>query len=266
MSSNQAESQASQADSTTNDSNAPLLTRETIIRRAGFFLAASPFGNFFLAAASSGLTQWWRPAVLFAILQTVGVMTWALWISSVFAGVMMIKGRRSSWGLTLTIIGLNLFFEVFNFSQSPDHGWFLAVASITADVLLCALIYSQVFHQKVEKKLEAAKVNRTFQAVGQQEFQVQFEGFGDWAKIVGMNESGLFVRPLGEKVPVQIKTRAVEVRLTKNLILKAQFSQMRGDEYFFRFYDLTEENLEELRSWASSVQSVASGDQTRSVA
>jgi hypothetical protein len=56
------------------------------------------------------------------------------------------------------------------------------------------------------------------------------------------------------------------LRLAKNLVLKAQFSQMRGDEYFFQFYDLTEETLEALRSWANSVQSVASADQTRSVA
>lgn len=237
-------------------SEPPLLKRENVIRQSGILLVLSPFGNFFIAAAASGIARWWRPINLWNILQGVSVISWVLWISSVSAGMMMMKGRRNSWGPVLAIIAVNLFVEIFFFSRDASS-WFLPMASIVADILLFALIYSQEFHQKVQKKLGVVQMSRTFQAVGAHEFPILFEGFGSWARIVGLDERGLFVRPTGEKVPTQIKTRAVELRLGPNLILKAQFSQMRGEEYYFQFYDLTEEALEELRAWASSLQSLS---------
>jgi hypothetical protein len=230
------------------------LRREAYIRYAGILLTLSPLGNFFWSSALSGIHHWWQPHTMWMIAKSVSGVLWFLWTSAFLAGVMMLKGKRSSWTFTLCIIGMNVVFGIISYKRDWQSGWFQPTLSLIVNMCLFALIYTQEFHQRLEKKLREAR-NRPFTLAFKYELRVDFEGLGPWARITEISNTGIRLQSIDGFTPLQIESRTVELALTPHLVLRARFVQKVGTEFIFRFTNMNTVNLALLYRWAQRAAS-----------
>ena len=229
------------------------LRRETYIRYAGIVLTLSPIGNFLWSAALSGIYHWWNPHVLWIIIKSVSGVLWFLWGSAFLAGLLMLKGKRSSWTFTLCIIGINVVCGIISFKRDIQTGWFQPTLSLLINMGLFALIYTQEFHQRLEKKLYEARMNRPFALAVNGMIPIHFDGMGLWAKVTEITHTGFRVRAVDDEAPHNIEFRTVELDFAPNLILHARFSARIGRDFVFRFTNLNPTNLNLLHRWAMKV-------------
>jgi hypothetical protein len=227
-----------------------LLRREVIIRYTGVLLAFSPIGNFLSSAGFSHIPHWWYPRILLTILKSVNGGFWFLSGLTILAGLLMLKGRRSSWIFTLTIIGLIILSDLNSFLRDIQDGWLLPSLSLAFNCAFFGLIYAQEFHQRLEKKIRDAQLNRPFALEFRRGIRIDFDGHGSWAEITGVTNRGLLVRPLAGLAPSQIETRTVEISFARDLILQARCMEKTGNGYFFRFTNLSPSTLGRLQRWA----------------
>jgi len=239
-----------------NSSEKPL-RRELMIRYTGVVLALSPFGNFLLSLMLSGVPYWWRWVVFKQVAASVNGWFWILSGLSILAGLLMTKGKRSSWRFTLCVIGLSILGGIITFTRDLQDGWFQPTFSLLINCGFFALIYKQEFHQRLERKLRdtekalrEAQARRPFAQTFQREARVDLENFGEWASIVEVTHKGFRLRPLSTTIPEGIETRAIEVSMSSTLVLQARFAVKDRDDYLFRFKDLDPATLTQLRSWA----------------
>jgi hypothetical protein len=229
------------------------LRRESYIRKAGILLVLSPFGNFLWSASFTNLHHWWYPHALWLIAKGVSGVLWFLWSSAFLAGLMMLKGKRSSWTFTLCIIGMNIVFGIMCYKRDIQAGAFQPTLSLLINLGLFALIYSQEFHQRLEKKLLQARMNRPFAVAVQTSLVVDFDGYGTWAKITEITHTGIRVQSMDGNAPRQIEFRTVELVLAKDLALEARFSAKIGPDFVFRFTNLNPARLAALHRWAQRI-------------
>jgi hypothetical protein len=231
------------------------LKREAYIRYAGILFTLSPLGNFLWSSALAGYYHWYYPNVLWAIAQTVSGVLWFLWGSTFAAGLLMLKGKRSSWNFTLCIIGTIIIFNIISFKRDIQIGWFQPTLSLLINIGLFALIYTQEFHQRLEKKLRAARMTRPFSLAVERELQVHFEGLGHWARITEITNAGFRVRSVDGEAPRQIEFRTIEIAITRELVLRARFSAKIGPDFVFRFVQMNPSLLASLHRWAQKIAS-----------
>lgn len=237
------------------------LRRESYIRYAGVLMTLSPLGNFLCSSMVSGIPHWWRWHALALVAHNVSGMLWFLWTLSFIAGLMMLQGKRASWTFPLASIGINIVFGIVTFKRDVQQGWFLPSLSLGLNMGFFALIYTQEFHQKLERKLASARLkameaalSRPFRVPLRRSLKVQFEGIGPWARIIEVTHTGLRLRSLDGKVPRQIESRKVELALAPDLVVQARFlaksHAAEGDEYTFQFVNLTVPTFMRLHRWA----------------
>jgi hypothetical protein len=232
--------------------SASFLRREAYIRYAGILLTLSPIGNFLWSSALSGIYHWWHPHVLLMIMKSVSGVLWFLWVSAFIAGLQMLKGKRSSWTFTLCIIGMNVVFGIITFKRDIQMGWFQPALSLLINIGLFGLIYTQEFHQRLERNLMAAraKLNRPFSIKIQGNFLVNFGAMGNWARIVEVSQSTIRLRSVSGEAPHQIEFRTIELALAKGLVIQARFSARVGSDFIFRITNLTPITHPILHRWA----------------
>jgi hypothetical protein len=226
------------------------LKREKYIRYAGILLILSPFGNFFWSSALSGIYHWWNPRVLALIIKGIPPVFLFLWGSAFVVGLTMLKGKRSSWNLTLGLLSLNLIFGIISFKKDIATGWFQPTISLTINAALFVLIYIQEFHQKLEARVWEARMNRPFSITLQSPVVLHFESCGNWAQITEIKNTGFKALCNAQNIPAQLETKTIEIVLTPELVLRARFSARSGQEIIFRFTNLTPASLTELQRWA----------------
>jgi hypothetical protein len=228
-----------------------LLRREVIIRYTGVLLALSPIGNFLWSASFSHIPHWWYPKIFWAILRSVNGTFWLLSGTTCLAGLLMLKGRRSSWMFTLVIIGITILVGLSTFTRDIRDGWLQPTLALAFNCGFFALIYAQGVHQRLEKKIRDAQLNRPFSLEFRNGIRIDFDGHGpSWAEITGVTNRGLLVRPLVEAAPNQIESRTVEIAFAKDLVLQAKCSEKSGNAYFFQFTNLSPSTLNRLHRWA----------------
>lgn len=229
------------------------LRREKYIRYSGILLTISPFGNFLWSAALSGVPRWYDPHILFAITRSIPAVLYFLWATAFAAGLQMLKGKRSSWTFTLCILGMNVVFGIVSFKRDITLGWAQPTMSLAINMSLFALIYTQEFHQRLERKLWAARMNRPFSLEIKTNIKVCFDGKGAWARITEITHTGMRVRSLDGTAPHQIEYRMIELGLTQGLTLRAKFSARIGSDYIFRYVGMNPSSLSALHKWAHRV-------------
>ena len=234
--------------------SASFLRREAYIRYAGILLTLSPIGNFLWSSALSGIYHWWRPHVLGMIMKNVSGMLWFLWGSAFLAGLLMLKGKRSSWTFTLCIIGMNVVFGIITFKRDIQMGWFQPALSLLINIGLFGLIYTQEFHQRFERNLMSARarLNRPFSVGIQANLPVSFGGMGKWARVTEITHSTIRLRSFDGEAPHQIEFRTIELVLAKGLAIQARFSARIGADFIFRITNLTPQTHPILHRWAIS--------------
>lgn len=231
-------------------SSEKLTGREVFIRYVGILLTVSPIGNFLVSAAFSGIPHWWYPHILWAVTRTVNGSFWFLSGATCLAGLMMLKGRRSSWMFTLAIIGMTIIFGGISYTKDIQDGWIQPTLSLAANCGFFALIYAQEFHQRFEKRIRDAQLNRPFMLALKRGVKIDFDGLGLWAEITEVTNKGFFLKPSGKSSPDQIESREVEIAFDRTLTLNAKFAEKTGRGYFFSFTNLSPSTLNRLHRWA----------------
>jgi hypothetical protein len=228
------------------------LRREIYIKYAGLLLTLSPLGNFLWSSALSGVHHWYQPHTLLLIAKTVSPTLWFLWSSALAAGLMMLKGKRSSWTFTLCILGMNIVFGIINFKSDSKVSGFQPTLSLLINLGLFSLIYVQEFHQRLEKKLRDAR-NRPFQIAMNSEVKVCFDEIGNWAKVTQITDAGIRLHSYNGSAPHQIEYRTIELELSRDLAVRARFSARIGDDFVFRYTNMDFPKRIRLQRWAQKM-------------
>lgn len=230
-----------------------LLQREKYIRIAGVFLMVSPFGNL-LVSIYAALNHYNRKLdlpVLGQILKSIPFFVWALWIPIFITGLMMFKGRRASWKTVLVLLGVFIGFNILNFKKDMALGWIQPTIYLLTNISLFALVYSQEFHQAAQKKgLELIRKMREVKATGP---TVHFEGVGPWAQMIAITTTHISMRAFNTP-PEDIQSRILEIALSKDLVLRARYSQHQKnnsgqDEYFFDLVEMDSRTRHHFEDW-----------------
>lgn len=126
------------------------LHRERYIRIGGILLLASPFFNFTLTVAmSNGVLGRYGWRGVWMVAQNISAINWALYASSVVIGLIMMKGRRSSWVFVLVVLGIYIMRNSLTFSKDTRNGYLQPVLAMIINIGIFALVYIQEFHQQV---------------------------------------------------------------------------------------------------------------------
>jgi hypothetical protein len=228
------------------------LSREKCIQYSGFLLALSPFGNFLWSAFLSGVRHWYYPRTLIGIAGTISPFIFFLWASAFVAGWMMLKGKRSSWTFTLSILGMNIVFGIITFKRDSHISAFQPSLAMLVNVALFSLVYAQEFHQKLEKKV-LDSCNSPFQFAIQSELKVRFDQMGDWARVTQISNDGIRIQSYAGNAPEEIERRIIELALSKDLAVKARFSARIENDFVFRYLDMNPVKKVRLARWASKL-------------
>lgn len=235
-----------------------ILGREQIIRYTGVLLTLSPIGNYLTTVMLSGIPDWYRWQVLFGLISQLRSQFWITSALNLVAGLLMIKGRRSSWNFTLCVIATTIIFDVINFKADFGDGWAQPVIGLLINVGFFALIYSQEVHQRLERKLLSMpqinlKKPNFFDRTLARKFKggpkVEMEGIGSWAEISEITHEEIRLKPLSEKIPQGIEARTIEITLGKDLVVQARFVRRSEAGLCFRFINLSPIALAGLRRW-----------------
>lgn len=233
------------------DSSPRLLQREKYIRIAGLFLMISPFFNLFFSIYNSlgpnvKLTQ----PILEKIVRELPVFIWLAAPVAIITGFMMLKGRRNSWISVLALLGLFIVFNFMNIRQDFKTGWFQPTLNLITNLSLFVLVYTQEFHQTAQRKgLALLRAMRESKSSGP---SVHFDDIGPWAQLIAITTTHVSMRALMPPPP-DLQTRALELALNTNLVLKARYVQHQSkdgkDEYFFEFVEMDAATRYQLEDW-----------------
>lgn len=230
-----------------------LLQREKYIRISGFFLMVSPFFNLIvsimtaLRSSNLSLTQ----PILIQILKSVPLLVWALWIPIFITGLMMVKGRRTSWSSVLVLLGIFIICNIINFKNDMKFGWIQPTIYLLTNITLFILVYSQEFHQEAQKKgLALITKMREMKANGA---TVHFDGVGPWAKVIAITTTHISMRAFATP-PTDIQIRILEIALADDLVLRARYTKHQPnssgqEEYFFELIEMDTKTRYRLEDW-----------------
>jgi hypothetical protein len=122
---------------------------ERFIQLSGLALLLSPFTNFFLSVLNTqSVYSKWTPAALGQIAASISWFHWALWSLSFTIGLMMLKGRRSSWIGVLALLGIFIVVNLFQLPRELEKGRkFLPFLSLFLNCGVFVMLYWVEFKQ-----------------------------------------------------------------------------------------------------------------------
>lgn len=227
-----------------------LLQREKFIRIAGVFLTLSPFFNLYFSISSALGSKKLTSNLFDQIIKNISVFFWLTAVVAIVTGLMMLKGRRSSWLSVMGLLGVFIVFNIVNIKTDLATGWLLPTVNLLTNLSLFALVYSQEFHQVAQRKgLELIRKMRESKPNGP---TINFEGVGPWAKLIAITTTHMSIRAFATP-PEDIQTRILEVALATDLVLRARFIQLQDNngkpEYFFELIEMDAKTRYRLEDW-----------------
>lgn len=255
------------------NSSSSLLQRERIIQISGLLVILSPFFNMYFTFSSFVTIDNPMTYNLFQhLISQVRMITWILSVASIASGIMMLKGRRSSWMPVLVLIGFFIGTNLLEFKKNVAIGIGQPIAFLLVNVALFILVYSQEFHQKTQKAgLELIRRIKRDETLSSP--TMDFEGHGPWAKLVAATTTHISMRVISTP-PVDIESRVLEIDLSPELVLKARFiSQQEKNghqEMIFEWIAVDGRRRQRLYEWLLSqrkkirIQDIKKADESRS--
>lgn len=242
--------------------------QERFIQLCGLVLICSPFANFYLSILPLDVPGKWMPSTLFLLAKQTSMSHWVLWTASFFVGLMMLKGKRSSWLSVLAILGIFIVFDFFHLKRNLQNSWVQPFLSLATNMFIFGLVYLQEFRQSSAPKVQKAvpkedpkepildlspliaalkpKAPPIFEKASIEPAQdpdeieisnilnyvVDFEGIGPWARVTGLSENEIHMECFLEP-PLHIEKQAVDLVLGGHvLILRMQSRE--GNALTFR--------------------------------
>lgn len=133
-----------------------LIRQEKVIRLSGVIMMISPFVNFALSIAPvQNVGDKTSLPVLLHLAKSINSIHWFLWGASFVVGLMMLKGRRSSWISVLAILGIFIVFDCLNLKKNLARGWEQPLISIAFNLAIFVLVYAQEFRQSSQPRPKA---------------------------------------------------------------------------------------------------------------
>lgn len=130
-----------------------LIRQEKFIRFSGVMMMFSPFVNFALSIAPvQNVGDKTSLPVLWALARSINTIHLLLWAASFGVGLMMLKGRRSSWISVLAILGIFIVFDFLNLRKNSARGWEQPLISIGFNLAIFILVYVQEFRQSSQPR------------------------------------------------------------------------------------------------------------------
>jgi hypothetical protein len=235
---------------------------ERFIQLSGLALLISPFTNFFLSVVNteSVYSKWTGPA-LWKIATTISWFHWSLWALSFSIGLMMMKGRRSSWISVLAMLGIFIVVNLFQMPREFEKGHkFLPVMSLLFNCAIFVMLYWVEFKQvaplqfipKAKKPAVTPPVSPMVSPAAAPGAEIaipsllntviEFEGVGPWATIIEMNEKEVCVESF-QKPPPEIFKQTVDLILSEHQVLVLRAHSQFGNKYFFRYEGMIENKV-----------------------
>ncbi len=138
---------------------AKLLHQEKFIRFSGVMMIVSPFANFILSIAPvQNVGDKTTLPVIWRLATSISWSHWALWGASLLVGLMMLKGRRSSWISVLAILGIFIVFDFWHLKRDMARGMAVPLISIGANIFVFLLVYVQEFRQSSQPRKKSPPV------------------------------------------------------------------------------------------------------------
>jgi hypothetical protein len=225
-----------------------LTHREQVIRLSGVFLMVSPFFNVLISLFfSPDSPNKWSFASYWLFFTASTSLTCLIYGATVLVGLIMLKGRRSSWISVLIILGACILINALQFPKEFAKGKMAASLPLLTNLALFALVYLQEFRQIAER--EARGIPRRALRVGGR-VVVQFQGVGPWAELLRITDSEIHLKALSAP-PADIATRPLEI-IIGDIILDAAYRAHQGEEYIFSFSRLEAGTGREVERWLKS--------------
>lgn len=246
--------------------------QERFIQICGVILTLSPFANFYLSILPLNVPGKWMPATLLLLAKQTSMSHWALWTASFFVGLMMLKGKRSSWLSVLVILGVFIVFDFFYLKRNLQNSWVQPFLSLATNIFIFGFVYLQEFRQSSAPKikpaapvhaqadsaqpildlspliaaikpktpaplLEAADVELApdpdeVEISNILNYVVDFEGIGPWARVTGLRENEIHMECFLEP-PLHIEKQSVDLVLGRHVLILRMHSR-QGNVLTFR--------------------------------
>ena len=227
------------------------LHREKYIRLGGILLLVSPIFNFLMSFALTHQTsRGWSFDVLWRVIKLMTWTSWALSLSSILVGGIMLKGRRSTWAFVLLVLGFYVIWDCVHFTRDMrDGGIAQPILALAINCGLFGLVYLQEFHQQMYglPTVETAVAPTQVAAPSQvpvaapsrpvplrNPVRVDFEGVGPWAQITSISNEEIRMQSLYGTYPQGLESFAVELKLQDGSIVRAQFAGMDNQDFIFK--------------------------------
>lgn len=81
---------------------------------------------------------------------------------------------------------------------------------------------------------------------------IQFEGFGSWARLSKITPKGIHMQSLTD-LPFEFGSRQISVQFASGMSLRIRFSKREGQDFFFEFVDLSNDQVQQINSWLKRV-------------
>jgi hypothetical protein len=231
------------------------LERKGVVRFFGAALIVAPFANalMFMVLQKSKNNLLYQHLSFWKILTNGTPLHYALAISSLIIGSVMLKGSNKAWSYVLFLLGTHIFIQLMHLGENVRQNWLWGAFFVINAGIFIFIADQLVFKIKIpEQKVPANPImtDRTTQTKSKklQRVAIGFKGHGTWAELVEVNQVQIQVRKIATP-PNDIQKRFVEFSFQKGVTLKAKYASDDGHNYYFTFINIKPHESNELNSW-----------------
>ena len=221
---------------------AKFLERQNVVRFFGICLFLAPFinvaFNVYLQSQKSQVTSSivWQSLTIGTFSQN---MQNLLSIGSLGIGLMMIQGQKRIWGYVLGLIGLHILIQTTTLLKDLKDSWVWGGVFVVNLGIFFFIADQLVFKEKKDAYQGLITKKRII---------IHFSDLKIWAQLIHISCEGLKVRSF-ESAKIELHAKPMVVFLRSDLKLQLLFSEVTGNEYFFKFLPMSTQEVSALNQW-----------------
>lgn len=244
-----------------------LLENKLVLQIFGVGLILSPFVNAWVSVLQLNIASAdkWTWTVFAHVLLSGIPLQKILNVASIFIGFFLLSGSVKMWKFVLGLLGGYIVLQIIylgqNLRANPVSGLLFLINVGLFVFIADQLVWKQRTPGVAKKKLPplqepaappvpATPLSRKARTVrtSAAKVMVHFKDFGPWGQLAAISTQGIEVKCLG-KVPNDIESREIELRLGKQLMLRARFAHRHGSHYYFEYQGLAHDQQVLLSNW-----------------